>query len=64
MNNWKTKTCENCEFRIQTECRRYSPTVNTDYEINSLSCSSYSRVVNWRNNIFQNACSEYKEKEI
>ena len=59
MNDWKNKTCKDCYFRIDTECRRFPP-VEKEYKGYTEDITNYPRITNKTKLYFQDACSEYK----
>ena len=55
MSDWKTKTCENCEFMVDKKCLKHPPSVfMEDFP------DDYPNV--FKSNKYYHACSEYKEK--
>ena len=58
VKNWKSETCESCEFMVDGECRESPPSNRIE------KCGArvfYSSVViGFDETIYQNACSHYQ----
>lgn len=53
--NWRDKTCEKCEYNIDTECRRFP--IQISYPVVTM----YPYVKDWTK--YYKACAEFKPKE-
>ena len=61
MPNWKTKTCEDCGFRIGIRCLKFPPSIK---QSESYSINQYPIILEFIGEIlnYSHACSEYKEE--
>ncbi len=59
MSEWRKKTCESCEFRVGTACRRLPPISNKE----DIFRFNYPEVFDCKTKEFENACAEYQKKE-
>ena len=58
--DWKERTCEKCEYRVEKDCRKtphWEPAADT-----KLSCNLPPMKNTWIT-IYEPACAEYKESE-
>lgn len=61
MEDWKDKTCENCNFRINLVCRRFPPQ-HSNFEA-FWGYTQYPKIgsyLNLNETEFSPACAEYK----
>jgi hypothetical protein len=56
-NNWKDKTCEKCDYRVDEKCRRFPPYADDYSEIfPTVFYETYPK-----GKEYTRACAEYKE---
>ena len=67
-NDWKSKTCEGCRFRVESECRRFPPVIESEFDVTTTyAMTSYPAVEfaigKTDERDYMPACAEYQSEE-
>lgn len=65
---WKSKTCEGCMFRVESECRRFPPVIESEFDVTTIyAMTSYPAVEfaigKTDERDYMPACAEYQSEE-
>ena len=59
-NDWKSKTCEECKFRVENHCRRFPPTADEGTALTA----NYPVIQDGFHKTFLSACAEYQPEDV